>query len=464
MSAPTVPATGRWEADLQRAREELPLEELLRRCHRDELLPLAQVLHVNPLGLGTGKLARICAWTLRRAGGHELVNLLQRGGEGPGYPQLLRELAERAGASAEPTLERTELSIVAAWLRRDRSRMTAEQRAHVEEVFGEAPALLVRVGSSPPPVEVRPPSKLVAAGGALRVLPLFVPILAPAAMAAGVWWLGRPKDDLLLPAVLEVARLRQVVRHRVTIGVVGSPSSGKDAAIKAIFGVDTGNVHPVAGSTKEVAIMRLQGASALFVVNTPGMGDVVQAVTEEARQILHHIDVFVYVVNAQGGVQARELADYRGCQSTGRPVLAVINKIDTLRPSDRERYLVDARGKLGAPPEDFLSAAFDPLPQLSPTPLGVDEVQDWITHHLAELGKDPTELPWVPTELDSDVAPPGATWIEEPPVPEGPLHTPSPDAVPPLPLEAAPTVIPVMVEEDPTDAPLPRGLNRPSGS
>ncbi|MCK6503744.1 GTPase domain-containing protein [Myxococcota bacterium] len=455
MSAPGIEGPGRWDADLQRAREELTLEELLRRCHRDELLPLCQVLHVNPQGLGTGKLARVCAWTLRRAGGHELANLLQRGGEGPGYPQVLRELAARTGAPTEPTLERTELSIVAAWLRRERSRMSADQQAQVEAVFGEAPAALVPAGPLAAP-DSPPSGRLLAAGGALRVLPLFVPILAPAAMAAGAWWLGRPKDDLLLPAVLEVARLRQVVRHRVTVGVVGSPSSGKDAAIKAIFGVDTGNVHPVAGSTKEVAIIRLRDASALFVVNTPGMGDVVQAVTEEARQILHHIDVFVYVVNAQGGVQARELADYRGCLSTGRPVLAVINKIDTLRPRDRERYLADARGKLGAPEEDFLAAAFDPLPQLSPTPLGVDEVQDWITHHLVELGKDPTELPWVPTELDGDVAPPGATWIEEPPVPDGPLHTPSPDATP--------TVVPVLVEEDPTDAPLPRSLSRPSGS
>ena len=35
-------------------------------------------------------------------------------------------------------------------------------------------------------------------------------------------------------AVLEISALRQTVRHRVTIGVVGSPSSGKDAAIGAI--------------------------------------------------------------------------------------------------------------------------------------------------------------------------------------------------------------------------------------
>jgi len=446
----------RWDADLRRAREELPLEELLRRCHRDELVPLAKDLRVNPQGLGTDKVARICAWTLRRAGGHELANLV-RGGEGPGYPQVLRELAERMTTTAQPTLERTELAIMRAWLHQARAELAPEQVAELEATFGPAlhqgdeSGALVR--HSPRADTPARKAGMAVAGGALRVAPLFVPFIAPISLAAGVWWLGRPKDKVLLPAVLEVARLRQVVRHRVTVGVVGSPSSGKDAAIQAIFGVATGGVNPVAGSTREVSIIRIQGASALFVVNTPGLGDVVESVTEQARQILHHIDVFVYVVNAQGGVQARERNDYRTCLSTGRPVLAVINKIDTIREHDRARYLDDARAKLAAPPEDFLAAAFDPLPQLSPQPMGVDEVQDWITHHLAELGKDPTELPWVPTELDAEVPPPGATWIEEPPVPDGPLLTPSPDA-PAGGLPVDPTGLPV----DPTDLP-----ERPGG-
>ena len=75
----------------------------------------------------------------------------------------------------------------------------------------------------------------------------------------------------------------------------------------------------------------------MYVVNTPGMGDIIEEVTEEARQVLDLIDVFVYVVNAQGGVQARELDDYRRCVARDRPVLAVVNKIDTLRERDRER-------------------------------------------------------------------------------------------------------------------------------
>ncbi len=413
-----------WAGDVRRAREELTLDELLRRCHRDELLPVADVLRVNPEGLGTGSLAGIVAATLRRAGGHELDNILRRHGEGPSYPAVLRALADRLGTVAQPTLERTELTIIRAWLDKARGELPADQLQALLAVFegaGESTAAL-RADLHPPdpgtalarvPQGKDPGGGILAAGGALRLAPFFLPVLMPITAAASMWWLGRPKDRRLLPAVLEVARLRQVVRHRVTVGVVGSPSSGKDAAINAIFGIDTGNVDPVAGSTRSVSIQQLQGARALYVVNTPGLGDITEAVTEEARQVLHHIDVFVYVVNAQGGVQARELADYRTCLSTGRPVLAVVNKIDTLRARDRDRYLADARDKLGAPADDFLAAAFDPLPQLSPDPLGVDAVQRWITHRLVDLGKDPTELPWVPSELDADVRPPGATDIDD---------------------------------------------------
>lgn len=382
-----------WAAEVRRAREELSLEELLRRCHRDELLPLAEDLGVNPQGLGTGKLAAVVAATLRRAGAHELENLVLRGGEGPGYPRVLRELALRVGAPVEPTLERTELSVMQTWLTRHREDLPAPVRAELERFLGGEgdTQALVPAGEGEEPAA----RGVIAAGTLLRFAP-FAILLPPVTILAGAWWLGRPKDQRLLPAVLEVARLRQLVRHRVTVGVVGSPSAGKDAAIKAVFGLDTGNVHPVAGSTREVSIMRMPGARALFLVNTPGMGDVVEAVTEEARQVLHHIDVFLYVVNTQGGVQARELRDYRTCLSTGRPVLAVVNKIDTLRERDRARYLDDARQKLGAAPENFLAAAFDPLPQLAPGPIGVREVHAWLGARLAELGKDPTELPSLP--------------------------------------------------------------------
>lgn len=370
------------------------LEELLRRCHRDELLHLAAVLKVKPQGKGLRDLSTACARKLRWAGSHKLWALL-RGMEPFPYHEVLHGLCKRAGVEPRPTLERTEQAILDKYLSEAWAQLDDDERLRFWSGQGMEPPA--------PKVGRQVVEKVQDALGDHARYALST-LTVPGMLAVGLvpitplpgfvlaWWLARPNDKLLVPAILEVSKLRQLVLHRVTIGVVGSPSSGKDAAIKAIFGIDHGNVSPVAGSTKEVEITRIEGTTATYVVNTPGMGDVVQEVTEEARQVLEHIDVYVYVVNAQGGVQAREKADYTACVRTGRPVLAVVNKIDTLRETDRERYLEDARTKLGAPQDAFLPAAFDPLPQLSETPIGLDAVRSWLRERLLQAGKDPAEL------------------------------------------------------------------------
>jgi small GTP-binding protein len=206
-------------------------------------------------------------------------------------------------------------------------------------------------------------------------------------------WLARPRDEILLPAVLHIADLRRRVSRRFTIGVVGPPSSGKDAALGALFGIQTGNVHPVAGSTREVTVYRIAGDTGLQVVNTPGVGDVIEALTEEARAVLDQIDVFLFLVNAQGGVRTRERNEFALCRARRRPLLVVVNKIDTLKAEDRERFLEDTRLKLAQPAGGVMAAAFDPLPALSPIPLGLDPIKAWLRERLVEMGRDPA---WIP--------------------------------------------------------------------
>lgn len=369
------------------------LEDLLRRSHRDELFPLARELGIKPAGMGRDTLASAIARSLRRRGANDIANLFLRRGEGPAYETVLRDLSVRHQIEPGTSAEEAEAAIARWWIASAWASLGPEARE----------AAWARLDMAPPLPETGPEALawvrarherrstyLMSAVALTVAVTRIVPVLG----CFAVVWLARPRDETLIPAVLEVHRLRQVVRHRVTVGVVGSPSSGKDAAIRAIFGIDSGNVDPVAGSTKTVEITRLPRSTALYVVNTPGMGDVIEAVTEEAKQVLDHIDVYVYVLNAQGGVQAREKADWEACRATGRPALAVVNKVDTIRDADRERYLADARAKLAVSEEDFLAVAFDPLPQLSESPIGVDEVRTWIERHLTSMGKDPAELSW----------------------------------------------------------------------
>jgi hypothetical protein len=372
---------------------DLSLEELLRKCHRDELVALALAVHVRPQGLGLADLASAVARTLRRRGANDLANLLFRRGAGPDYADVLDGVLMRSQIPREGSIEQREHALVQAALVDRWTGLDDEARGRLWKTMGMSPPIPDDGETAAGAVgeQQRERSRYTMASAVVATQ--LVPVL-PLGGCVALYWAAKPDDKKLIPAVIEVARLRQAVRRRVTVGVVGSPSSGKDAAVRALFGLDSGNVDPVAGSTKEVEITRLPHATALFVVNTPGLGDVMESVTEEARQVLEHIDVYLYIVNAQGGVQARELADYQSAVASGRPVLALVNKIDTLRERDREPYLADARAKLGAPEHSFAAVAFDPLPQLSELPIGLQPVQAWLEARLAELGKDPSELPW----------------------------------------------------------------------
>jgi GTP-binding protein EngB required for normal cell division len=341
------------------------------------------------------------------------VNAVFGGGEGPDWLSVLRDLTGNRKLGFDEIPE-AEIEVVRHAAAESWARLSGEARTGLWAQLG---------GAGPPPSDgteamARAESTLGRAFGYVLTQtregltqPRRFPFLLLAAFLPFGWCLQpviilsillgankalRADRSRLVTVVMHVARLRQILLRRITVGFVGSPSTGKDAGIRALFGIDSGNISPVAGSTRTVNIQRVPGATALYVVNTPGLGDVVQAVTDEARSVLSHIDVYLYVVNAEGGVQAREQADYRACRATGKPVLALVNKVDLLRPRDKDRYLADAREKLGAAEGDFLAVAFDPMPELAPGPLGLAEVRAWLVRALERLDKDPAELPGLP--------------------------------------------------------------------
>lgn len=347
------------------------------------------MLRIKTKGMALSVLARAIDLRLRRAASSELYTLL-RWGVPLEYPVVLKQMGLRLGLDVPSSPAAAELAIVRSQLSKRWASLPKDERdRRWAEVTGEPDDVPTEPDQVFASVERRSPQ-----GFALMLTRLATEPIAPIPGVMALFWLTRPRDDLAIPAVIEVCRLRNALRHRVTVGIVGSPSAGKDAAMAAIFGIHTGNIDPVAGSTKQVEIRHLPNATSLYVVNTPGMGDVIEAVTEEARQVLDHIDVYLYLVNAQGGVQTREKADYEACRTRGRPVLAVVNKIDTLRPDDVARFLEDCRKKLGTREGDLVAAAFDPLPQLSEAPIGVDAVRAWISRELAGQGKAEAELPW----------------------------------------------------------------------
>ena len=187
----------------------------------------------------------------------------------------------------------------------------------------------------------------------------------------------------------EVARtqITQRLSKHLVIAFLGSASAGKDAAIRALFGVDFGQVDPIPGSTDRVRVAALDASEQVMIVNAPGFGDVRAEVDAAAREVMQHLDLAVYVVNSDGGATIDERRDLDAVRALGRPVLVCLNKIDLIRPNQRTAFVEATLAQLGVSREDAAVTAFDPLPALADAPIGLERVVGWIHKTLDEQGK-----------------------------------------------------------------------------
>ena len=196
------------------------------------------------------------------------------------------------------------------------------------------------------------------------------------------------RDEVATRWAEAAASVEQSLQQRLAVAFLGSASAGKDAAIRALFGIDFGEVDPIPGSTDRIRVAPLDPERRVLLVNAPGFGDVRGHVDALARRALDSLDIAVYLVNADGGASIDERRDLDAVRDLGRPVLVCINKIDLIRPHQREEFVRTTLAQLGVDEADAVVTAFDPLPALADAPIGVEEVTAWIHRRLAEDGKD----------------------------------------------------------------------------
>ncbi|MCA9570306.1 MAG: 50S ribosome-binding GTPase, partial [Myxococcales bacterium] len=187
---------------------------------------------------------------------------------------------------------------------------------------------------------------------------------------------------------LAAGEVTTALSQTLSVAFLGSASAGKDAAIRALFGVDFGQVDPIPGSTDRVRVAAVDPGGRLLVVNAPGFGDVRAEVDRRAREVLDQLDLAIYVLNCDGGATIDERRDLDAIRALGRPTLVCLNKIDLIRPDQREGFVTATLAQLGVEKKDAVVTAFDPLPVLSEEPIGVEKVIAWINGHLERDGKN----------------------------------------------------------------------------
>lgn len=181
---------------------------------------------------------------------------------------------------------------------------------------------------------------------------------------------------------------------RLVIGFYGSASAGKSSSLHALYGIDPGKVHPIPGTTEQVNVYPLPDNAAdqmndlgISLADTPGLDDKDLEIGQRAKGFIDNTDIFIYIINANGGIGEKVDDHLRILQQTKRPMLIVLNKIDTIKSKDRNGFIDNQRKISGTETADFLAAAFDPLPKISKDPINIDSVQQWIRECVKTNGK-----------------------------------------------------------------------------
>jgi uncharacterized protein YaaW (UPF0174 family) len=215
-------------------------------------------------------------------------------------------------------------------------------------------------------------------------------------IASGAWLvldLAAPAYRKTVPAVVQVAALRQLTEQRELIGVMGHGSTGKDSLLKHVFEIDTKEIHPIPGATKAVKLYNAPTtATPLRVMNFPGFGDLHPEVEEEIREQASNCKAIIYLFNGAEIPKREEIEEFEryakdvhGKSDHLIPVIPLLNKWDKADDDEREAIISETRRRLGR--DDFVCTSFKDKagnPYFKPS---IEEVRQKINEWARDKGK-----------------------------------------------------------------------------
>lgn len=206
----------------------------------------------------------------------------------------------------------------------------------------------------------------------------------------GLWLavdIAGPAFRKTVPAVIHVAMLRQMLKNKVTIGIVGDGSSGKDSLCESVFGIQTKSKSAVAGSTDTIESYPLGSSGAVELLNFPGFNDVRELVNNHVQERLNHSDVFIFVVDINRGVSNTDVQILESLKQKCKPILVCLNKCDLPRPNELDALKQTAYQRL-IQVDSIIETILDPDPRLASNPQGTKQVSEWVLKQIEVQNKN----------------------------------------------------------------------------
>ena len=414
-----------WPSLKGKIMQKLELVDVIQRSmldSKENIIPLTKYLGMElsiPISKTNSRSISIeIANYLRKMGSNDIATLL-RGGDGVSYDEVVLDVGKKlkADVKLENSVEENEEEILWKLFSDSLDKMSKEEKSNMFQSmgfnenqipFGATSALIIQLllkqyGG----FAIYRTSVIVANMVSRAILGSGLTFAANATItrsigtllgpigwiASGLWLavdIAGPAFRKTVPAIVHIATLRQVLTKRITIGVVGCGSSGKDALLSSVFNLDS-NVHPIAGSTKEAKAYPLCDNGTAHIVNYPGFHDHNNSVNIHTNDFLHQTDVFIMVVNAIDGISGIDVETLEKLKSFKKPILICLNKIDLARNDEqRKEFYKTAQERLSG--YKIIETAFDPDPRLLDKKIGCEEVYNWVVNMIKKEGKDASSI------------------------------------------------------------------------
>ena len=405
--------------------EVMSLEQVLYRSLKfnpKDVDPLIKYLEMEPPKGNPKQKAQAIEKRVREMGSNDIATFFR--GAGVPYKEVVEDVAKHLGVDGlrdSWSVVKIEQKILEHVFRETLNKMSEKEQRELfanmnldtrEIPFGSSSALLMQTigrmgGFSTFKIAVVTANfvsralfnrGLSVAGNALLTRGIGVALGPIGWIASGAWLaadIAGPAMRATVPTVVHIAYLRKIARNRITIGVIGDGSTGKDSLLRAVFGIDTGQISPIAGSTSDAEIYALGDSGGIQLINYPGFEDVREKINRDTRNKLDLTDIFLLVLDSNRGGSKLDKGNYEKRKGE-RPTLICANKWDLVRPENRERQLADLIQKLGLRTKTartgLVTTSFDPDSRLGEPVQGIQPVREWLFKQLEDAGKDTTEL------------------------------------------------------------------------
>lgn len=141
------------------------------------------------------------------------------------------------------------------------------------------------------------------------------------------------------------------IKSGVTVAICGKPNTGKSSLLNRLLGYDKAIVSGVAGTTRDAVegVLEIDGRK-FNLYDTAGVRESADAIEnigiERAESIIRSADVAVFVVDFGLGIDEEDARVLQMLQ--GKPLIKVVNKVDTLcdeTESDADVYTSAVTGE-----------------------------------------------------------------------------------------------------------------------